>query len=67
MDVIFIYYGFALFEGTIRTTKPFQLTGNLNVSARDVLQYLKNNVVIQLFRVNKQATARNFMLFHTYL
>jgi len=42
MDVVLIYSGFGLFEGTTvsegrGTTKPFQITGNPNVNARDIL------------------------------
>jgi uncharacterized protein YbbC (DUF1343 family) len=46
LDIVFIYSGLGLLEDTSvsagrGTTKPFQITGNPNVNARDVLKYFQ--------------------------
>jgi len=63
MDIVLIYSGLGLIEDTSvsegrGTTKPFQMTGNPNVNARDILQYFKNNVSIIKLRVKPLAMAR---------
>jgi len=63
MDTVFLYSGIGLIEDTSvsegrGTTKPFQLTGNPNVNARDILNYFKNKVNVNLFRVNRRVTAK---------
>ena len=65
LDIVLIYSGLGLFEGTSvsegrGTTKPFQMTGNPNVNARDILNYFKSKVSIYKHRLNRQATAKPF-------
>jgi beta-N-acetylhexosaminidase len=64
LDIVYIYSGLGLLEDTSvsagrGTTKPFQMTGNPNVNARDVLTYFQDNVVLHLFRTQRD-TARPF-------
>jgi uncharacterized protein YbbC (DUF1343 family) len=49
MDIVLIYSGMGLLEDTSvsegrGTTKPFQMSGNPNVNARDILNYFKDRV-----------------------
>lgn len=53
LDIVYIYSGLGLLEDTSvsegrGTTKPFQMTGNPNVNARDILTYFQNNVTHHL-------------------
>ncbi len=56
LDIVYIYSGLGLFEGTSvsegrGTTKPFQIIGNPNVNAADLLRYFKSHVTVCLCRV----------------
>jgi uncharacterized protein YbbC (DUF1343 family) len=56
LDIVYIYSGLGLLEDTSvsegrGTTKPFQLMGNPNVNARDLLNYFQNHVFVIEFRV----------------
>jgi uncharacterized protein YbbC (DUF1343 family) len=49
LDTVIVYPGTGMFEGTSisegrGTTKPFQLSGNPNVRASDIIDYFKQNV-----------------------
>lgn len=61
MDVVYIYSGLGLLEDTSisegrGTTKPFQMMGNPNVTANNIVKYFKNhvNLIIQSLRLDME-------------
>lgn len=65
LDTVLMYSGMGIIEATSvsngrGTTKPFQITGNPNVNAADILNYFKNHVKIYRFRLRKQAMEKPF-------
>mgnify|MGYP000845464273 CR=1 FL=1 len=61
LDTVLVYSGLGIMEDTSvslgrGTTKPFQLTGNPGVNARDVLDYFKKNVIQLQFRAKLPVT-----------